>query len=74
MNETKAQWRRAGGCVGGDCVEVASLPDGGVALRNSHDPDGVSLRYTPAEWAAFLDGVKGGEFDDLLAAPEPQRA
>jgi hypothetical protein len=70
----KAPWRRSSGCVGGDCVEVAPLPGGGVAFRNSHDPDGVTLRYTRAEWDAFTDGVRKGEFDDLLDAPEPQRA
>jgi len=48
----------------GNCVELASLPDGGVAVRNSRDP-GVVLRYTRAEWEAFLDGVHKGEFDSF---------
>lgn len=46
------------------CIEVAALPDGGVALRYSRDPATV-LRFTAAEWAAFLDGAKAGEFDSL---------
>lgn len=50
----------------GNCVEVATLVDGGVALRNSRDPDGPALVYTPAEVAAFLAGAKDGEFDHLL--------
>lgn len=50
----------------GNCVEVATLPGGGVALRNSRDPDGPALVYTPAEIAAFLSGAKDGEFDHLL--------
>ncbi|MFE9621523.1 DUF397 domain-containing protein [Streptomyces sp. NPDC052016] len=50
----------------GNCVEVAVLDGGGVALRNSRDPDGPALVYTPAEVAAFLAGAKGGEFDHLL--------
>ncbi|MFE2262240.1 DUF397 domain-containing protein [Streptomyces griseosporeus] len=50
----------------GNCVEVATLPGGGVALRNSRDPDGPALVYTPAEVAAFLAGAKDGEFDHLL--------
>ena len=37
----------------GNCVEVASLVDGGVAVRNSRYPDGPALVYTPAEVAAF---------------------
>jgi hypothetical protein len=47
-------------------VEVADLPDGDVALRNSRDPHGPTLVYTRAEISAFLRGAKAGEFDDLL--------
>ncbi|MEV6172458.1 DUF397 domain-containing protein [Streptomyces sp. NPDC051954] len=50
----------------GNCVEIAALVDGGVALRNSRDPDGPALVYTAAELAAFLAGAKDGEFDQLL--------
>jgi hypothetical protein len=47
-------------------VEVAPLPDGGVAVRDSKDPSGPILRYTPLEFAAFLHGARAGEFDDLI--------
>ncbi|MEV5427904.1 DUF397 domain-containing protein [Streptomyces sp. NPDC052701] len=50
----------------GNCVEVAALGGGGVALRNSRDPDGPALVYTAAEVAAFVAGAKDGEFDHLL--------
>ncbi|MFG2311985.1 DUF397 domain-containing protein [Streptomyces sp. NPDC048566] len=53
----------------GNCVEVASLAEGGVAVRNSRDPEGPALVYTPAEVAAFLAGAKDGEFDHLLGGP-----
>jgi hypothetical protein len=49
----------------GDCVELAALPGGEVAVRNSRDPHGPALIYTRAEIAAFVAGAKGGEFDDL---------
>ena len=49
----------------GDCVELALLPAGGVAVRNSRAPDGPALIYTSAEIAAFVRGAKAGEFDDL---------
>jgi hypothetical protein len=49
----------------GNCVEVAALPDGAVAVRNSRHPAGPTLVYTRAEIAAFLVGVRAGEFDDL---------
>lgn len=51
----------------GNCVELAALPGGiGVAMRNSRDPHGPALVYTPDEIAAFLAGAKDGDFDHLL--------
>ena len=50
----------------GNCVECAALPDGSVAMRNSRDPEGAALIYTPAEIEAFLGGVRDGDFDNLL--------
>jgi hypothetical protein len=49
----------------GNCVEVAKLPGGGVAMRNSRHTDGPALVFTKAEIEAFLGGVQDGEFDDL---------
>lgn len=48
---------------GGACVEVADLPDGGRAVRDSKNRSGPALIFTAAEWAAFTAGVRGGEFD-----------
>lgn len=52
----------------GNCVEVAGLPDGGVGVRNSRDPDGPVLQFTSDEWHAFLGGVRRGEFGNFGAA------
>ncbi len=61
-----ARWRKSQASnPSGCCVEVAELPDGAIAVRNSRDPAGPALVYTRAEVAAFLTGVKNGEFDDL---------
>ena len=46
----------------GACVEVAVDQDGQVAARNSRDPGGPVLRFTRAEWDAFLGGAERGEF------------
>lgn len=51
----------------GNCVELAVLDDGGVAVRNSRFPGGPHLTYTRGEIAAFVRGVQAGEFDDLLS-------
>ena len=47
------------------CVEVAALPDGRVAVRNSNHPDACAVYFTRAEMDAWIKGVKAGEFDDL---------
>jgi hypothetical protein len=52
----------------GNCVELAELPDGGVAVRNSRHPQGPALVYTPAEISAFVAGAKAGEFDHVAQA------
>ena len=59
------RWRKSScsGNGGGNCVEVASLASGIVAVRDSKDPDGPRLTFTPAEWEAFTAGVRAGEFD-----------
>jgi len=60
------QWRKSTASnPSGNCVEVAALRDGSVAVRNSRDKAGPALIYTRAEIAAFLAGVRNGEFDDL---------
>ncbi|MFJ3762880.1 DUF397 domain-containing protein [Streptomyces sp. NPDC090080] len=58
-----AQWRKSSRSAGGNCVEVALLGSGDVAMRNSRHPDGPALIYTRDEIDAFLGGVKQGEFD-----------
>jgi hypothetical protein len=50
------------GPTGGNCVEVAFLDGGAVAVRSSRHPDGPVLIFTSAEWDAFLDGARDGEF------------
>src|SRR5487761_785091 len=66
-----AAWVKSsyGGPTGGNCVELAHLPGGRVAVRNSRDPAGPALVFTPAEWDAFLAGAKDGEFDRSLRLP-----
>jgi hypothetical protein len=60
---SRAVWRtsrRSGG--NGNCVEVAFL-DAAVAVRDSKDPSGPVLVFTPGEWAAFVGGVRDGDFE-----------
>ena len=47
---------------GQSCVECARTPDGGMAVRDSKDPDSPILRFTATEWHAFVAGVRDGEY------------
>ncbi|MFG1604605.1 DUF397 domain-containing protein [Actinoplanes sp. NPDC049265] len=63
MDLANAKWFKSNRSTGdGECVEVARLDDV-VAVRDSKDPAGPALIFTPAEWAAFVGGAKDGEFD-----------
>ena len=60
---TRVAWKKSTQSNGsGNCVEVAVTPDG-VLIRDSKDPEGAILTFTPAEWRAFVGGAKDGEFD-----------
>jgi Domain of unknown function (DUF397) len=47
----------------GNCLEVSGLSGNRIKVRDSKDPEGPVLDFTPAEWDAFLGGVRNGEFD-----------
>jgi hypothetical protein len=51
------------GSNGDSCVEVAHLPGGGVAVRDTKDRSLPAHRHSATGWAAFLAGVRAGEFD-----------
>ncbi|MGH3803216.1 MAG: DUF397 domain-containing protein [Pseudonocardiaceae bacterium] len=69
MDLSHAVWRKSSRSPGNggsaDCVEVAVLGDGGIAVRDSKHPDGAMLFLTRAELAAWISGVKAGKFTDL---------
>lgn len=62
----RATWRKSSFSNDqGQCVEIASLADGTIAIRNSNHPDRGALIFTRDEMAAWINGCKAGEFDDL---------
>ena len=57
-----ANWRKSSHSGANGCVEVARGGDR-IAVRDSKDPSGPILLFTPQEWRAFVAGVRDGEFD-----------
>lgn len=55
-------WRKSTVSNPSECVEVAFVGES-VLMRHSKDPSGPRLTFSLAEWAAFLSGVRRGEFD-----------
>ncbi|MFI7195391.1 DUF397 domain-containing protein [Nocardia nova] len=51
--------------TGQDCVEVAHLVGGIVGVRDSKNPTGPALLFTPDEWDAFTIGLQDGRFEAL---------
>ena len=67
-NMKSAEYRRSIFCSTQSCVEVSitttkSGRQQPILVRDSKNPDGPRLESDAAEWAAFVKGVKSGEFD-----------
>jgi hypothetical protein len=62
-----AQWRKSSFSGQHNCVEVAALDGGEVAVRHSRRPAGPALVFTADEWSAFLQGAWHGEFGERPA-------
>jgi transcriptional regulator with XRE-family HTH domain len=58
-------WRKSSKCATSECVEIAREQNT-ILLRDSKSPETPAFRYTMEEFRAFLEGVKAGEFDDLI--------
>ncbi|MBF6334786.1 DUF397 domain-containing protein [Nocardia abscessus] len=63
VDSSEASWFKSGRSSGGkECVEVAFLAGGHVGVRDSKNPTGPALVFTPGEWDAFTAGMNDGEF------------
>lgn len=64
---SNAAWIASRACNNSACVQVAYLPSGMVAVRDSKDTTKAPHFFDSDEWAAFVTGVKAGEFDAPLS-------
>ncbi|TMQ91625.1 DUF397 domain-containing protein [Actinomadura soli] len=60
-----AHWRKSSysGGGGSSCVEIATLANRLVGVRDSKDPDGPTLSFAPTAWTSLLTDIKGGSLD-----------
>ncbi|MEU1997249.1 DUF397 domain-containing protein [Nocardia gamkensis] len=49
--------------AGSECVEIAHLDGGRVGVRDSKNPHGGVLVFTPSDWDVFVSGARDGAFD-----------
>ncbi|MBT2226962.1 DUF397 domain-containing protein [Nonomuraea sp. NEAU-A123] len=63
MDLSAAVWRKSSRSSGngGQCVEVAMNLPGVVAVRDSKDPNGPKLLFTPTDWKTFVNSLKAGD-------------
>ncbi len=57
--------KAAASAQGGNCVQMRRRGNR-IEVRDRKDPNGAVLSFTGPEFAAWLDGAKGSEFDGLL--------
>ncbi len=58
VGSSRAAWRKSSySGANGNCVEVASRVRDAVAVRDSKDPDGPELAFSPQQWKAFTRAV-----------------
>ncbi len=67
MDLSGAAWRKSShsGGNGGQCVEVATIttsPEPLCAVRDSKNPQGPALTFSPGQWRRFAGRVKAGRF------------
>jgi Domain of unknown function (DUF397) len=55
-------WRKSSCSYGtGDCVQIAAPDAVCIAVRDSKNPQGTILRFTPGSWRDFVASVRLGE-------------
>jgi Domain of unknown function (DUF397) len=54
-NDSGREWRKSSRSYGGgNCVEVAVPHNECICVRDSKNPDGTVLQFTPTAWDAFM--------------------
>ncbi|MFO7250812.1 MAG: DUF397 domain-containing protein [Actinomycetes bacterium] len=57
-------WRKSSYSGNGNCVEVALLPSGQIAIRDSTNPSGPTLVVTQSDWRKFIHRMRTAATSD----------
>lgn len=58
-DDATTPWRKSSySNTGANCVEVARTRGGKVGVRDSKDPDGQVLSFSPVEWETFITKIR----------------
>jgi hypothetical protein len=60
VSDNAGEWLRSSFCSDGHCIEV-SLQDGDVLMRDSKQQEQQPLRFSRADWGAFVGAVSAGK-------------
>jgi hypothetical protein len=58
-NCLEAAWHRSSHSIGNANCTEAAIAGGHVLVRDSKDPDGPVLKFSPGQWTTFTEGIKG---------------
>lgn len=63
VNSTGPRWFKSSHSQAGqECIEVAWLANGAVGVRDSKNPTGPALAFSPGEWTTFTRSVRNDRF------------
>lgn len=64
LDLSRAAWRKSTySNNGGQCVEIACRKPDAIAVRDSKNPEGPKLTFTPRAWNAFTAAVQAAQTD-----------
>lgn len=72
-SDTSQKWIKSSySMTNGNCIEVSGLSRDRIGVRDSKNPRGPILDFTPTEWCAFVRGVRSDVFGRIQGARTPR--
>lgn len=65
------EWQKPSRCDLDGCLEVRATPHGAIQVRSSTTGETITVLST--EWAAFIEGARDGQYDEVVMGNRIQR-